>query len=281
MMERIESTAVVFRRGSALILAVVLTSLLALVGVLFVMAARIDKMATSATADSRELGLAVDTVLAEINETLITDVPGVGSAAGYYEYPDTSNAWLAEAEPYESGGSYYWRQISNVAGLPAADTRNVRIRLVEEREPIQDPNGAETNADADGDGAGDAQWFPVPGVMSSKGRPIYAAVRVLDNGGMLNVNTGFKFDPGDANTARVDGRSQLQVNVLALASAPASRHAVERSGFVSPRQQYAKSRRVEPGRLRAAGPLAIPGPGGLCRPELEQPVSLHALRPFG
>jgi len=220
MMERIEPTAVVIRRGSALILAVVLTSLLAIVGVLFVMTARIDKMATSATADGRELDLAVDTILAEINDALITDVPGVGSTAGYYDYPDLNNAWLANAEPYQSGGHYYWRQISNVAGLPATDTRNVRIRLVEEREPIKDPNGAETNADANGDGVGDAQWFPVPGVMSSRGRPIYAAVQILDNGGMLNVNTGFKFDPGDVNTARVDGRSQLQVNILALASAP-------------------------------------------------------------
>jgi len=220
MMERIEPTVVISRRGSALILAVVLTSLLALVGVLFVMATRIDKMATSATTDGRELGLAVDSVLAEINETLITDVPGVGSTAGCYDYPDADNAWLANAEPYQSGGNYCWRQISNVAGLPATGTRDVRIRLVGEREPIKDPNGAETNADADGDGVGDAQWFPVPGVMSSRGRPIYAAVRILDNGGMLNVNTGYKFDPGDANTARVDGGSQLQVNILALASRP-------------------------------------------------------------
>ncbi len=216
------STIPVFHssRGSALILAVVLTSLLALVGVLFVMAARIDKMATSATADSRELGLAVDTVLAEINEMLVDDVAGVGSAATYYDYPDPNNAWLANTEPYQSGENYYWRQISNVAGLPASDTRNVRIRLVGERDPIKDPNGAETNADATGDGVGDARWFPVPGVMSSKGRPIYAAVYIVDNGGMLNVNTGYKFDPGDANTARVDGRSQLQVNILALAAAP-------------------------------------------------------------
>lgn len=220
MMERIEPTAVIFRRGSALILAVVLTSLLAIVGVLFVMAARIDKMATSATADGRQLSLAVDTVLVEINETLIADVPGVGSTAGYYDYPDANNAWLANAEPCQSGGNCYWQQISNVGGLPATGTRNVRIRLVEEREPVKDPNGAETNADADGDGVGDARWFPVPGVMSSKGRPIYAAVRIVDNGGMLNVNTGYKFDPGDVNTARVDGRNQLQVNVLALASAP-------------------------------------------------------------
>jgi hypothetical protein len=220
MTERIEPTAVTFRRGSALILAVVLTSLLAILGVLFVMATRIDKMATSATADSRQLSLAVDTVLAEIGETLVDDAPDVGSTAGYYDYPDQNNPWLANTEPYQSGEDYCWRQISNVAGLPAAEARDVRIRLVGEREPIKDPNGAETNADADGDGVGDAQWFPVPGVMSSQGRPIYAAVRILDNGGMLNVNTGYKFDPGDANTARVDGRSQLQVNILALASAP-------------------------------------------------------------
>ena len=93
--------------------------------------------------------------------------------------------------------------------------RNVHIRLVGEREPIKldDPN---TNADADGDGVGDARWFEVPGVMSSRGKPIYAAVRILDNGGMLNVNTGYKFDPTERDPNLVDGSSQLQVNLLAL-----------------------------------------------------------------
>ena len=85
------------------------------------------------------------------------------------------------------------------------------------RSDLNDPN---TNADADGDGVGDARWFQVPGVMSSKGKPIYAAVRILDNGGMLNVNTGYKFDPAERNTNLVDGSSQLQVNILALASKP-------------------------------------------------------------
>ena len=209
--------------------------------------------------------------------------PASGARRGTMTIRMQNNAWLANTEPYQSGGNYYWRQISNVAGLPAAGTRNVRIRLVEEREPIKDPNGAETNADADGDGVGDARWFPVPGVMSSKGRPIYAAVRILDNGGMLNVNTGYKFDPGDANTARVDGRSQLQVNILALASAPGQVVTLsnEAALLVRPRQQHGESCRVEPVRLRAAGPLAIPGPGGLSGPELEQPVSLHAFRSVG
>jgi hypothetical protein len=221
MTERIEQTAAVSRRGSALILAVVLTSLLALVGVLFMMSARIDKMATSATVDNRDLGLAVDTVLAEIGETLAEDVPGVGNKQEYYDYPDANNPWLASSEPYQSasGSAYFWRQISNIAGLSATDTRDVRIRVVGEREPIK-PGDPNTNADADGDGVGDARWFPVPGVMSSKGKPIYAAVRIIDNGGMLNVNTGYKFDPGEADITKVDGSSQLQVNVLALGSKP-------------------------------------------------------------
>jgi hypothetical protein len=213
-------------RGSALILAVVLTSLLAIVGVLFVLAARLDKMASSATADNRDLGFAVDTVLAQINEELVQDVPGAGSNQEYYDFPDANNAWLASAEPYaKTGGSsgtgtdYYWRQISNLVGLPATSTRDVRIRIVGEREPIKldDPNA---NADAEGDGVADARWFEVPGVMSGRGKPIYAAVRILDNGGMLNVNTGYKFDATEADPNRVNGSSQLQVNVLALASPP-------------------------------------------------------------
>jgi hypothetical protein len=211
-----------FQRGSALILAVVLTSLLAIIGVLFVLTARIDKMATSATVDNRELTLAVDTVLAEINELLVQDVPGVGKdpKLGYYDYPDVNNPWLAEIEPYQPDtGGYYWRQVSTIAGPPKASDRNVHIRVVGEREPISDANATETNADADGDGVGDAKWFAVPGVMSSKGKPIYAAVRIVDNGGMLNVNTGYRFDPTDSDPNNVNGSSQLQVNVAALAGA--------------------------------------------------------------
>ncbi len=209
------------RRGSALILTVVLTSLLAIVGVLFVLAARIDRMASSATTENRELTLAIGSVLTEISETLAADVPDVGAKQEYYDYPDANNPWLASAEPSPSadGAGYLWRQLSNVAGLPAASMKDVRISIVGEREPIRldDPN---TNADADGEGVGDARWFQVPGVMSGKGQPIYAAVRIVDNGGMLNVNTGYKFDPGDKDKTQVDGHSQLQVNLLALANGP-------------------------------------------------------------
>jgi hypothetical protein len=53
--------------GSALILAVVLTSLLAIVGVLFVMASRVDNMATSALSETKELDFAAETVTTRLS----------------------------------------------------------------------------------------------------------------------------------------------------------------------------------------------------------------------
>jgi len=207
-------------KGSALILTVVLTSLLAIVGVLFVMAARIDKMASSAASESRELNFAVATLVAQISETLTEDVPGVDDKQEYYDFPDANNPWLAELEPYKSGSDYYWRRISNLAGALANDAADVEIRIVGEHEPV-DVNDTRTNADADGDGVGDSRWFRVPGIASGKGRPIYGAVRIVDNGGMLNVNTGWKFVHDHPDPNCVDGTSQLQINVAALGVDPA------------------------------------------------------------
>jgi hypothetical protein len=225
MKEPIGHIATIRPRGSALILTVVLTSLLAIVGVLFVMASRIDKMATTAAAESRELTCAVDTVLTQINQTLLEDVPGPTDdpnkvAQECYDFPDALNPWLADLEPYASRGEYYWRQTSNLVGPAIVQANSLHIKVVGERDPI-DPNLAndpnQTTADADGDGIGDARWFRVPDVMTSKGKPFYAAVRIVDNGAMLNVNTGFQADP---NGPGVDGSNQLQVNVVALAAAP-------------------------------------------------------------
>ena len=224
-MHRIGKTRKGYRQdaGSALILTVVLTSLLAIVGVLFLMASRIDKMATTATADNRQLGFAVDSVVAQISEVLAKDVPVASSGQEYYDYPDANDAWLADLEPCmlsTDPNHYYWRQISNMTG---GNTRHVLIGVVGEREPI-DLTVAGTNADADGDGVGDARWFAVPGVTSSKGDPIYAAVRIVDNSAMLNVNAGCRFAPAGptdpVDKSRVDGHSQVQVNVVALVKGP-------------------------------------------------------------
>lgn len=215
--------------GSALILAVVLTSLLAIVGVMFLMVARVDRMATSAVSQQKELNLAVDTIIERISGQLIRDVPGVNlpgwGLPEYYDYPGPLDRWLASLEPNDSR---MWRQISDVTGyllqFRGWPTNDIPIAKIADHSPIllhpADGSLLEQLADADGDGAGDSKWFVLDNMTSGKGIPIYAAIRVVDNGGMLNINTAFKFDPCDPDIARIDGSSQLQINLMALANRP-------------------------------------------------------------
>jgi hypothetical protein len=208
-----------FSAGSALILAVVLTSLLAVVGVMFVLVARIDKIATSAISDRKELDFAVETVIAKISQELVLDVPGEG--AEYQDYPGPEDKWLANLEPYQSGNDYYWRQISDVTGYLSGYSTNIQAEVVSEYGVvvIADFNNITANADADGDGVGDSKWIKLADMTSGKGKPIYAAIRIVDHGAMLNVNTAYKFDRNDPNItlSDINGSSQMQINLMALA----------------------------------------------------------------
>ena len=211
-----------FSAGSALILAVVLTSLLAIVGVMFVLVTRIDKIATSAISDRKELDFAVETVIAKISQELVLDVPGEG--AEYQDYPGPEDPWLASLEPYQSGNDYYWRQISDVTGYLAGYSTDIQAEVVREYAVIADFNNLTANADPDGDGIGDSKWIKLADMTSGKGKPIYAAIRIVDNGAMLNVNTAYKFDLNDPNVTLPDinGSSQMQINLMALAGRDAA-----------------------------------------------------------
>ena len=204
--------------GSALILTVVLTSLLAIVGVLFLMASRVDNMATSAVSETKELDFAVDTVLADISRELVLDVPGVAGQE-YYDYFDANDLWLAAIEPYQSGTNYYWRQISDVFN------RNLDPNL--QAVPVPDYQDAAAivegaPADPDGDGVADSRWVIVPDIRSTKGKPVFAAIRIVDHGAMLNANTAFKFYPGDPNTTLLafGGSGLLHINLMGVGGAP-------------------------------------------------------------
>jgi DNA uptake protein ComE-like DNA-binding protein len=208
--------------GSALILTVVLTTLLATIGVLFVLLSRIDKMAASTASQNRELNFAVDTVVAKISQELVLDVPGV-EGQEYYDYPDANNAWLAALEPNKSG---YWPQITDLYHKLGLYSRNMLIEVIpdyQDSAQVNDSNGYDPiivlcPADADGDGVADSMWVKVNDITSSKGRPIYAAIRIIDNGGMLNVNTAYEFNPNETDSNLIDGSSQMQINLLALAA---------------------------------------------------------------
>jgi hypothetical protein len=204
--------------GSALILAVVLTSLLAIIGVMFIMIARVDKMATSAISENKELNFAVEAVVALVSQELVLDVPGV-AAAEYYDYPGDWDKWLANLEPYKKpAGNYYWRQISDVYNKFGSNVELQAEIIQDYQEPsdVGDSNSTKDYpADADGDGVADSKWVELADITSNKGKPIYAAVRVVDNGAMLNVNTAYKFDPNDL-LERINGSSQTQIDLLAL-----------------------------------------------------------------
>ncbi len=202
--------------GSALILTVVLTSLLGMVGVLFLLTARLNSMATSSISESQDLDYAVDSVLAQISQVLADDVPDDDEPNKYYDYPDDNNPWLSNLEPNESAR---WRHISDINDRFGPNAWDVSAVVIEEYQDPCDPAHLWPLADADGDGVSDALWTIVQDVNTSKGKPVYAAVRIIDNCAMLNLNTAYKFDLDEPNLSvhDIDGSSQMQIDLAALA----------------------------------------------------------------
>ena len=90
------------RRGSALILVVVVTVLLAVVGVMFLMVSRASEMETGAVIQSKDLDSAVDTVVAKINDVLVGDLfdTATGDFVSNPHDATTDDPWLASLEPY-------------------------------------------------------------------------------------------------------------------------------------------------------------------------------------
>lgn len=221
--------------GSALIMTVVLTVMLAIVAVMFVAVARMDMASTGNIADNKALESSVKSIIELINRQLVLDTPGVAGQE-YYDYPDANNAWLASIEPYfysdhgtpadRDDDVYNWRQISDVTNYlhqHSYSTTDVNTdppgsKVIKDYPTITLNSGqlAENWADADGDGIADSKWFELPNMRSSKGKPIYAAVRVIDNSGMVNINTAHEFNANDPNISEIDGSGQMQINLNGL-----------------------------------------------------------------
>lgn len=219
------------KKGSALIMAIAVVTMLAIVGAMFLLMSRIEEGSTSSLEEFKSLDAAVDSVIATVATELKLDTPGVKDANNsypeYYDYPGNKDKWLANIEPYEYGtNDYRWGQITDLFDdFTYAQQQNITPVTVKENDKIDVdaatgiPNNAGSitaDADADGDGVADSKWVRLRNVSSSTGRPIYAAIRVIDNGGMLNVNTGYKFDPNSTERNEIDGTRQTQINLLAL-----------------------------------------------------------------
>jgi len=236
-----------FKIGSALIMTIVLTVLLSAVAVMFIAVARMDRAATANIADNKMLDTAAQSLIEIISQQLVYDTPGVAKKAKldankypdyfeYKDYPDACDPWLASTVPYydrteaNEKDRYNWQQISDVTGYlkeKGFSTRKIKVKpeglstkdVVREYPVFEmDENGNFKNApdgvsaDADGDGIADSKWIELREFRTPTGR-VFAAVRVIDNSSMLNVNTAFKFDPNSNEANEVDGKAQWQINL--------------------------------------------------------------------
>jgi len=211
------------RCGSALILVVVVTVLLAVIGVMFLMVSRVGDILGSAARQDSLLDQAVETVTDRIELVLMQDLFGSGLTSGICDgkgetneccdAPGGTDPWLASLEPvwYSDNGTpdapeddlYRWPFISN----PWSSSPNFEERFWDRilRDAVWPSNQDKewraivpeypdlkkdyfmAPADADGDGVADSMW--VPAGNASNGETIYAAVRIIDNCAMLNLNT--------------------------------------------------------------------------------------------
>ena len=220
--------------GSALILTVTISVLLAIIAVLFILRTSVDSIGTLSVSDNKELSYAVETVVAQLSRELVQDTPSVGGPEKYHTYPGPENIWLANLEPYsveDPPGSgtlrYYWGQVSDLYGGLGAARNDVVLNPA--AAVVRDDGkaiAAGDLADADGDGIADSIWVQARSgsgtvLRTSAGRPLYLALRVVDLGGMLNANTAYKFNPADPNLASdvgYDGSSVTQINLFGLAA---------------------------------------------------------------
>lgn len=222
------------RRGSALILVIVVTVLLAVIGVMFVMVTRLDGVLSASIIQDRRLDEAVRQTTARIEQILMEDLfgsddpnampaDGRGLSNEPWDAPGPDDPWLADLEPVWRGSEgtpnpaddlYRWNHITNLAGLSGYQwNRNLRNGeaytpqayggivpeypefkkivngqkvLLTKQEIIGRP------ADADGDGVADSVWIALDDTVTG-GQTVYAAVRIIDNCAMLNLNTAFPF----------------------------------------------------------------------------------------
>ncbi len=190
------------RAGSVLVMVVVLTVLLALIGVLFVVMARVDNMSAVGVSNNADLHAAVEAVVDQIKTVMVEDlfgtmpiVPTARVTINEMEDSPVVDLWLASLEPVrtdggtgnESDDTYNWPYLSQVYGTLPDGRTDVTAFAGPAANSI-------TDADADGDGVSDSRWVVIPRMRSTKGKDIYAAIRIIDNCAMLNLNTAHTKD---------------------------------------------------------------------------------------
>lgn len=217
------------RRGSILIITVVLLVLLAIIGTAYITTSGTDRVTARQHVANTQIEMLVDGVRAMLTDAITADrtgaannFPGNGSTPIDSSLLASRHPWLIDpTQPASPANRPVWDAITlpltpgstvafenPITGTPVNFARSLQRQFL--FAPGEDNNGNLTltaitratgqpagtptyAADADGDGIADSFLWRMP-VSEIDGVTWYAAVRVVDNNSAVNINTAHVFE---------------------------------------------------------------------------------------
>lgn len=148
-----------------------------------------------------------------------------------YGFRHITDLYGTFAQLFDKAYNYYSGPGGGTSFGPNVDQEGDRISMRNLRAVILDtdaPINEGDKADADGEGVSDSRWFVIPNMKTQKGENFYAAVRIIDNGAMINANTAYR-NPEDplimTNPGSWDGSQLSHVNLEGITDTiPAKRY---------------------------------------------------------
>ena len=209
------------QRGSVLLMVIGLLTVIAMLGSMLLLVSRLDRQTSQAIADiAPEYTVAegvLDHLLADRQADLYIDGNGVlygalrnadpnAAERGMIDYPADDPSSDQALACIEATGGTAWRHVSHLPGtVLLRDPSSPNDPSAAKDVPTNDPNLVDT----DGDGLRDALLFAT-GVMDRDGGTFFAAVRMIDASGLLNVNVA------EPNTPPADPYGVMEPNGVAL-----------------------------------------------------------------
>jgi len=205
------------RRGSVILMTVGLLVIIGMLGVTFLVVAHMDARQTRALAAKAPADPVAGGIVQQLRQKLLEDLYIDNTDGPYGAYTGSTNAdkW-AQFVDYPSDGIDRWLADSALEIINASACKFSHIS--ELNESLTQPAGVmfawdgsdnkwlaslpgREGADTDGDGWADAVLYDT-NVTNAEGDKYYAAVRVIDLGGLICVNTAAEpNNPADPNKA--------------------------------------------------------------------------------
>ncbi len=205
------------KRGTILILVVVMLALMALMGTAYLQISRVTREATKDVGG--DIDVVADSVVQMLFQQTAEDVfpasgdqfdqaGGAGKTVEPFDYPGNAanwggtqgefdDLWLASTAPVDGGlNNDSWPHITNLTQKYVTGWNNATVKFGAASPTdaamttTQDTNQLYSDpqlVDASGDGVGDSRWF-FPPIKAIRGIEYVAALYVVDNSSKLNAN---------------------------------------------------------------------------------------------